>query len=301
MSRLDYMRNFVEVVDSGSITAAAERFDLTVAAVSKRLKALELELGTRLLTRNTRQMALTEAGHYYYQHCRGILDEVARVDQHLQDMQSKLSGSIRINMPMTYGKLRLGRWLLSFLREHPDIHIVTQLDDAYTDAARGEYDIVIRIGSLNDSGLIARKLDNVYLLPVSSPAYLQQHGEPKHPMELAGHTCLHYTNISIRDGWGFYDKAGNEFIPPIMGQASTPLCANNGEILRDAVLAGFGIAVLPDFEVVEHIERGELIRLLPDYHLQDFAVYAVYPSRQFLPEKTRALVEYLVKNLKGGA
>jgi DNA-binding transcriptional LysR family regulator len=288
------MSHFVAVVETGSITAAADRLELTVAAVSKRLKLLEADLGVRLLTRNTRQLALTEAGHYYYQHCREIQEEVSRVDQHLLAMQGRLSGSLRINMPMTYGKLRLSKWLIRFLQEYPDIHLTAHLDDAYTDAASGDYDVVIRIGVLEDSRLVARKLENVYLMPVAAPAYLQQHGTPQTPAELAQHQCLHYTNVSHREGWMFYDPSGTAHNVQIRGQ----LCANNGEILKQAAIAGMGIVLLPDFELIDSLENGELVRILPDYSAQTVSVYAVYPSRQFLPEKTRVLVEFLIHALQ---
>jgi DNA-binding transcriptional LysR family regulator len=288
------MSHFVAVVETGSITAAADRLELTVAAVSKRLKLLEADLGVRLLTRNTRQLALTEAGHYYYQHCREIQEEVSRVDQHLLAMQGRLSGSLRINMPMTYGKLRLSKWLIRFLQEYPDIHLTAHLDDAYTDAASGDYDVVIRIGVLEDSRLVARKLENVYLMPVAAPAYLQQHGTPQTPAELAQHQCLHYTNVSHREGWMFYDPSGAAHNVQIRGQ----LCANNGEILKQAAIAGMGIVLLPDFELIDSLENGELVRILPDYSAQTVSVYAVYPSRQFLPEKTRVLVEFLIHALQ---
>lgn len=294
MSRLESMSHFVAVVETGSITAAADRLELTVAAVSKRLKLLEADLGVRLLTRNTRQLALTEAGHYYYQHCREIQEEVSRVDQHLLAMQGRLSGSLRINMPMTYGKLRLSKWLIRFLQEYPDIHLTAHLDDAYTDAASGDYDVVIRIGVLEDSRLVARKLENVYLMPVAAPAYLQQHGTPQTPAELAQHQCLHYTNVSHREGWMFYDPSGAAHNVQIRGQ----LCANNGEILKQAAIAGMGIVLLPDFELIDSLENGELVRILPDYSAQMVSVYAVYPSRQFLPEKTRVLVEFLIHALQ---
>ncbi|MBO0614226.1 LysR family transcriptional regulator [Thiothrix fructosivorans] len=294
MSRLESMSHFVAVVETGSITAAADRLELTVAAVSKRLKLLEADLGVRLLTRNTRQLALTEAGHYYYQHCREIQEEVSRVDQHLLAMQGRLSGSLRINMPMTYGKLRLSKWLIRFLQEYPDIHLTAHLDDAYTDAASGDYDVVIRIGVLEDSRLVARKLENVYLMPVAAPAYLQQHGTPQTPAELAQHQCLHYTNVSHREGWMFYDPSGTAHNVQIRGQ----LCANNGEILKQAAIAGMGIVLLPDFELIDSLENGELVRILPDYSAQTVSVYAVYPSRQFLPEKTRVLVEFLIHALQ---
>lgn len=294
MSRLAYMANFVAVVDRGSITAAADQLELTVAAVSKRLKMLETELGVRLLTRNTRQLSLTEAGHYYYQHCREIQEEVNRVDQHLLAMQGKLSGELRINMPMTYGKVRLTKLLIRFLQQHPDIHLTAHLDDAYTDAASGDYDVVIRIGVLDDSRLVARKLENAYLLPVAAPAYLQTHGTPQTPAELAQHQCLHYTNVSHREGWTLYDQAGNANNVQIRGQ----LCANNGEVLKQAAIAGMGVALLPDFELIAALEKGELVRILPDYSAQTISVYAVYPSRQFLPEKTRVLVDFLISTLQ---
>ena len=294
MSRLESMSHFVAVVETGSITAAADRLELTVAAVSKRLKLLEADLGVRLLTRNTRQLALTEAGHYYYQHCREIQEEVSRVDQHLLAMQGTLSGSLRINMPMTYGKLRLSKWLIRFLQEYPDIHLTAHLDDAYTDAASGDYDVVIRIGVLEDSRLVARKLENVYLMPVAAPAYLQQHGTPQTPTELVQHQCLHYTNVSHREGWTFYDPSGTAHNVQIRGQ----LCANNGEMLKQAAIAGMGIVLLPDFELMDSLENGELVRILPTYSAQTVSVYAVYPSRQFLPEKTRALVDFLIHALQ---
>ncbi|WP_028489810.1 LysR family transcriptional regulator [Thiothrix lacustris] len=294
MSRLEYMGNFVAIVDGGSITAAADKLELTVAAVSKRLKMLETELGVRLLTRNTRQLSLTEAGQYYYQHCREIQEEVSRVDQHLLAMQGTLSGSLRINMPMTYGKVRLSHWLIRFLQQHPDIHLTAHLDDAYTDAANGNYDVVIRIGVLEDSRLVARKLENVYLMPVASPAYLQAQGMPQTPADLAHHQCLHYTNVSHREGWTFYDEVGKAHNVQIRGQ----LCANNGEVLKQAAIAGMGVVMLPDFELIDALEKGELVRILPEYSAQTISVYAVYPSRQFLPEKTRALVDFLMQSLQ---
>lgn len=296
MSRLDYMENFVAVVDTGSITAAADKLELTVAAVSKRLKILETHLGVRLLTRNTRQLALTEAGQYYYQHCREILEEVSRVDQHLLAMQGTLSGSLRINMPMTYGKVRLSKLLIRFLQQYPDIHLTAHLDDAYTDAASGDYDVVIRIGVLDDSRLIARRLENAQLLAVAAPAYLQRHGVPQTPLDLSKHQCLHYTNASLREGWTFHDQEGKAHNVQVSG----PFCANNGEVLKQAAVAGLGITLLPDFELADELKKGELAHILPEYFAQTVSVYAVYPSRQFLPEKTRALVEFLIQGVQEG-
>ena len=294
MSRLESMQNFVAVVDAGSITDAADKRGLTIAAVSKRLKMLETELGVRLLTRNTRQLAVTEAGQYYYQHCREILDEVGRVEQHLHAMQGKLSGALRLNMPMTYGKVRLTKLLLRFLQHHPAIQLTLHLDDALVDAASGEYDIVIRIGALDDSGLVARKLENAYLQVAASPAYLARYGTPQTPAELSQHRGLIYTNINQREGWTFFTADGK----PINVQLRGQFFANNGEVLKQAAIAGVGIAYLPDFEMEDALLSGELVRILPDYIAPSVTVYAVYPSRQFLPEKTRAVVDFLIHELQ---
>lgn len=288
------MQHFVTVVDAGSITAAADQLNLTVAAVSKRLKLLESALGVRLLTRNARQLALTEAGRYYYQHCREILEEMGRVEQHLHVMQGKLSGMLRLNMPMTYGKVRLGKLLPRFLQHHPDIQLTVHLDDAYVDAASGEYDVVVRIGALDDSRLVARKLEHVYLQAVAAPAYLAQHGTPRTPQELGQHKGLHYTNVSQRAGWSFSDRDGRAEVVHLHGI----LFANNGQILKDAALAGLGIAYLPDFEVEDALLSGGLVKLLTDYTTPALTVYALYPARQFLPAKTRALVDFLVHGVQ---
>lgn len=297
MSRLESMQNFVAVVEAGSITTAADKLGLTVAAVSKRLKVLEMELGTRLLTRTTRQLAVTEAGQYYYQHCCDILDEIGRVEQHLQAMQGKLSGVLRINMPMTYGKNRLVKLLLRFQQHHPDVQLILHLDDALVDVASGEYDVVIRIGEqLEGSGLVARKLENAYLQAVASPSYLAHYGTPQTPEQLLEHACLIYTNVSQRKGWQFFDAVGNVIQVSVQGR----FCANNGEVLKQAAIAGLGIAFLPDFESNDALMNGTLVRILPEYTSPSLAVYAVYPTRQFLPEKTRAVVAFLHHALQMG-
>jgi DNA-binding transcriptional LysR family regulator len=216
------------------------------------------------------------------------------VEQHLQAMQGKLSGALRINMPMTYGKVRLTKLLVRFLQQNPDIHLTAHLDDAYIDAASGDYDVVIRIGVLEDSRLIARKLENLYLIAVASPAYLERHGVPQTPADLPNHLCLHYTNVSHREGWRFYAADGQETNIQVQG----PLCANNGEVLKQAAVAGLGIAMLPDFEPQDELRNGTLVPILPGYHAAAVSVYAVYPSRQFLPEKTRAVVDFLVQALQ---
>ncbi len=293
MNNLLAIESFITVVESGSITAAAEKLSLTPAAVSKRLQLLERYLGTRLLTRNTRQMALTAAGDYYFHHNRSLLSEMERIDKHVQDMQGVLKGNLDINLPMTYGKNRLAPLLAQFLLQHPDIHLDTCLDDSMIDVSRGNYDLVVRIGELEDSALIARKLEDISLYLLAAPAYLDRHGYPQTPDDLARHNCLQYTNTDQRDGWRFYHRDGAQHRVRTRGSLSS----NNGEALKVAVLEGLGIALLPDFTLEGEIAAGTLVRLLPDFNAYPVSAYAVYPSRRYLPEKTRALINFLVASL----
>ena len=293
MNNLQAIESFIAVVESGSITAAAEQLSLTPAAISKRLQMLERHLGTRLLTRNTRQMALTEAGDYYFNHNRTLLSEMERIDKHVQDMQRVLKGNLDLNLPMTYGKNRLAPLLARFLLKHPDIQLDTRLDDSMIDVSRGNYDLVVRIGELEDSALVARKLEDISLHLVAAPAYLEQHGRPVIPEDLALHNCLQYTNTDQRDGWRLYDRAGIQYRVRTHGSLSS----NNGEALKMAVIEGLGIALLPDFTLEGEIERGTLVELLPEFNVHPISAYAVYPSRRYLPEKTRALINFLVDNL----
>lgn len=293
MNPLLTIENFIVIVEQGSITAAADKLEITPAAVSKRLQSLEQSLGTRLLTRNTRQIALTEAGEYYYHHNKSLLAEMERIDEHVQGMQRVLKGNLKLNLPMTYGKKRITQLLVMFLKLHPDIAINSSLDDAIIDVNRGDYDLVIRIGELEDSELVARKLEDISLLVVASPEYLAKHGIPQLPQDLSDHNCLNYTNSEQREFWRFYDKKGQMLRIKTSGSMS----CNNGEALKVATVQGLGISLIPDFALQPELEQGQLVQLLTDYRTQQLSAYAVYPSRQYLPEKTRALIHFLIANL----
>ena len=297
MNPLTTIENFITIVEQGSITAAADKLEITPAAVSKRLQLLEQNLGTRLLTRNTRQIALTEAGEYYYHHNKSLLAEMERIDEHVQGMQRVLKGNLKLNLPMTYGKKRLTHLLVDFLKLHPDITINSSLDDAIIDVNRGEYDLVIRIGDLEDSDLVARKLEDISLLVVASPDYLAKHGTPQHPDDLKDHNCLNYTNSEQREFWRFYNPQGEIIRIKTRGSLS----CNNGEALKIASLQGLGISMMPDFALQPELEQGTLVRLLTAYQTQRISAYAVYPSRQYLPEKTRALIHFLITNLNANS
>lgn len=293
MNPIINIENFIAIVETGSISAAAEKQQITPAASSKRLQQLEQSLGIRLLTRTTRSQAMTEAGAFYYRHQKQLLDEIERIEEHVQGMQQQLKGVLNINMPMTYGKIRLNALLIKFVEQNPDIRINCQLEDAFVDVNGGEFDLVVRIGELQDSELVARKLEAVKLMILASPEYLQRNGHPVHPRELKQHNCLHYTNLEQKDNWKFYDPDGSVYRIKTQGNFSS----NNGETLKQAALQGLGIAQIPDFAAEPEVLNGQLIPLLTDYITLDLYSYAVYPSRRYLPEKTRALIDFLRENL----
>ncbi len=294
MNTLQMIQNFIHIVEHESITAAAKDLVLTPAAVSKRLQLLEKNLGTRLFTRNTRKISLTEAGEYYYLHNKTLLAELERIDKYVQDMQGILKGQLKINLPMTYGKNRLSGIIVKFLKLHPDIQLTSNLEDTFTDVSSGEYDLVVRIGQLEDSELVARKLEDIQLLLVASPDYLKQHGTPQHPTQLTEHNCLQYTLVNRRDYWQFIDLQGN----PLRIKTRGNLSSNNGENLRLASESGLGISLLPEFTLTNEIESGKLIPLLTDYKTSTLTSYAIYPSRRYLPEKTRALINFFITHLQ---
>lgn len=293
MNPLSHIENFITIIENGSISSAAEKQDITPAAASKRLQQLEKNLGIRLLNRNTRQIAITEAGEYYYRHQKQLLAEIERIDEHVQGMQKQLKGNLNISMPMTYGKMRLTSLLVEFLRHHPDIQISCKFDDAYVDVNSGEFDLVVRIGNLQDSELVARKLEDVRLVIVASPDYLKQHGHPTHPNQLSQHNCLHYSNMDQREYWFFTDSSGHSLRVKTRGN----FASNNGETLKTAASGGLGIVGVPDFAMGDELERGELIELFPNFGTIPISAYAVYPSRRYLPEKTRSLIDFLRNKL----
>lgn len=289
MNPLVHIENFITIIECGSISSAAEKQDITPAAASKRLQQLEKNLGIRLLNRNTRQISVTEAGEYYYRHQKQLLAEIERIDAHVQGMQKQLKGNLNINMPMTYGKMRLTSLLVEFLHQHPDIRVSCQFDDAFVDVNSGEYDMVVRIGNLQDSELVARKLEDVRLVIVASPTYLKQQGHPTHPNQLSDHNCLHYTNMEQREYWFFTDPSGNSLRIKTRGNFTS----NNGETLKTAATGGLGIVGVPDFAIEDELEQGKLIELFPEFGTIPISAYAVYPSRRYLPEKTRSLIDFL--------
>lgn len=288
MDTIDGMRTYVAVVSEGSFSRAAERLDMSPQLVSKYVAQLEARLGARLLNRSTRRLSITEPGQAYYERCQDILAEIDEMENAVGDATAVARGTLRINAPMTFGTMHLSRAIAGYQHAQPDVGVDLTLDDRIVDIVSEGYDIAIRIGRLQESSLVARKLAPVRLVVCASPAYLEQRGVPDTPEDLKDHESLLYTLSSDPDRWRF--REGDELHDV---QVSGSFRVNNGDAIRLAALAGRGLALQPTFIVGEDIRAGRLQIVLEDYEVDPMGVYAVYAHRKYLSGKVRTFVDYL--------
>lgn len=292
MSHFDDLFWLVEVVEAGTLSAAAEKHNVTSAAVSKRLRLLEERLGVKLLVRTTRHLRTTEAGALYYQRGKALLEEFNELEENIASTSERLCGSIRINAPLSFGMKALMEPIHEFMQLYPQLHITLHLDDRFIDILNSDYDLVIRVGNLEDSSLVAQRIANVRLLCCAAPSYLAKHGTPQTPHDLLKHNCLVYQHSMPMHIWEFRQD-GEELRIPVHGN----LVANNGDILNQAAVLGQGIVYQPEFIAHATLESGELVEVLQDYAAFYVSAYAMYPTRHFLPMKIRRFIEFLQQRL----
>lgn len=295
MDRFENMNAFVRVVETGGISAAADRMDVAKSVVSRRLKELEEHLGVELFHRTTRQMNLTDSGRAFYQQSVRILADILEAEHATSQFHGALKGNLKVAVPLSFGLMHLGSAITAFLQTHPDIEFDLDFNDRQVDLLAEGFDLAIRIASLPDSSLIARRLASIQAVMCASPAYLERMGEPKSPEQLIKHRCLAYNLINNIDNWNIYDAAGQLIRTRIIPY----LKASNGEFLRDAAVDGLGIVLLPAFIVYREIERGALVPLLTEYHYTQLTAYAIYPQTRHLSQRVRAFVDFLSKRFEG--
>jgi DNA-binding transcriptional LysR family regulator len=291
--QLDDMRIFVATVDAHNFTAAAKRLALSKQFVSRRVMALEEALGVQLLIRNTRKLAVTELGQEFYERARRILGEVEDAEQAMSLRRAGPRGLLRVSAPMSFGMTHLSPLVASFLREHDEVRFDMELSDRTVDVVGEGFDMAIRIGTLPDSTLIAQKLVDVRMVVCCSPGYVRRRGAPVRPGELARHSCLSYGHGGAVS-WDFVVDGVLKGV-----EVRGPLRANNGEIVRDAAIAGLGIVRLPDFIVSHALGSGQLVRVLDEFLPSASTVYAVYPQHRQSSVSIRAFVEFLREGLRG--
>lgn len=288
------MKVFVAVIEAGSFAGAADRLGMSKAMASKYVSSLEDHLGTRLLNRTTRRLSVTESGSAFHQRCVQILADVAEAEQVAGHLSAAPRGTLKITMPLAFGQHRLGPLVADYVQRYPEVRLDLSLSDRRVDLVEEGFDLAVRIGALPESGLIARKLGSDRAVVCASPAYLQRHGAPKTPDELAGHSCLGYTYTNSGDEWRMHDPAGAERAVPIAGAIK----ADNGDMLRLAAISGAGLIFQPLFIVADDLAAGRLVQVLADYPSAELGIYALYPSRKHLSAKVRTFVDFLVERLQ---
>jgi DNA-binding transcriptional LysR family regulator len=288
MDRLNSMATFIEVVNGEGFSAAAEKMGLSRAQVSKSVMQLEEYLGTRLLNRTTRRISLTETGRIYYERCKTILADIEEIEAIASEQTAVPRGTITISAPTSFGVLHLKKAILEYIKQYPQVQFSLSLTDRFIDVVSEGFDLVVRIAELEDSSLIARRIAPCKRVFCASPEYLKQHGEPKVPQDLAIHHCLIYSNELKLDTWTLHGPDGVESV-----KINGPICADNGDILKEAAVAGLGVTLLPTFIVGSDLSKGKLQQVLVDYCPPEISIYAVFPSRRYLSAKVRTFIEFL--------
>lgn len=299
MDRFESLQTFVTVAQTGSLSRASERLKIAKSAVSRRLSELETHLATQLLSRTTRSLSLTEAGAEFLLSAERVLDALEQAESSASRRATELSGTLRITAPMSFGTLHLAPLMSRFVEQHPELKVDLSLNDSIVDLVHDGFDLAIRIRRATDSELIGRKIASIRHLLVASPAYLKKHGTPRVPRDLKAHQGLIYANADPKTYWQFRSPK-TQALMSVTGIRS-PLRINNGCALREAAIAGAGIAYLPDFIAYRAIKERKLRVLLKAYRRQPISMYAVYPSKRALSAKIRVFIDFLIAEFSGPA
>ncbi len=293
MDKFLEMKTFAAVVDGGSFVSAADTLDMSKPAVSRHVAELEQRLGVRLLQRTTRKLSLTDEGRVFYGRCKAVLADVEVAEDEITAKSIAVKGLIKINVPVSYGLLVLAPLWADFMSQYPDVELDITLSDRIVDLVEEGYDMAVRIAQLSNSSLVSRQLASTRTVLCASPAYLKKHGKPKHPSELTEHAVLSYSLLATGDQWNFEGPQGSVsvIVKPIMR-------TNSGDTCIAAARKHKGVVLQPCFMVNGHLQSGALVELMPSYRSIEFGIFAVYPTRQYVAPKVRALLEFLSKVLK---
>ncbi len=284
---------FTSVAESGNFTQAAKKLLISTAQVSRQVSELEQRLNTKLFYRTTRKVTLTEEGQLFYQQCRSILDGLEVAERSLTNRQSIPQGKIKISAPVTYGERHIIPLVNQFLLRYPQVEIQIQLSNQRIDLIEEGYDLAIRLGQLDDSSLIAKRISSRQHFVCAAPSYLKHNGKPESIFDLKQHNCL----LGSADVWSFKETDSGKGTGNKNVRVSGSLRCNSGLGLVDAALNGIGIVQLPEYYLQKHIEQGELEVLLGEYQREQEGIWALYPQNKFLASKVRLLIDFLAENL----
>jgi LysR family transcriptional regulator, regulator for bpeEF and oprC len=288
---------FVRVAERLSFVRAAADLGITQSGVSNAISRLEEQIGTRLLARTTRRVSLTEHGAAFFERCRQALAEIEEAELVLKDAQLKPSGNLRIDMPVSFGRLKVMPLLGAFQVQYPEIKLRVTFNNRYIDLVEEGVDISVRLGQLHDSSLIARRLSSTQFSVVGAPGYFAKHGKPKRIDDLAAHDCLAFTYLETRLArpWRFIDRGVEKTYTP-----QGTMSFSDGAAVCDAAVAGYGLAQLQGYFADALIASGSLDAVLEKFKPEPESVWLVYPQTRHLSPKVRVFVDFMAAQFKGG-
>lgn len=286
MTAITDLEIFARVARTGNMSAAGREMGLSPAVVSKRVSLLEERLGTRLFQRTTRQLTLTETGEGYFKRVVDILSLIAEAEDFVSRRNTKPRGVLKVTAPTAFSRLHIAPYLPQFLAKYPEIELDFHLTDSYVDIIREGFDLAVRIGELRDSSLVQRKLAADRRVICASPKYIETFGEPANLADLDFHNCL---SAGAQDFWRLQGPDGQHQL-----KVKGNIRSNSLEFVREALLAGLGVGLRSTWDIGPELASGALKVVLPDYTGSDtVAIHAVYPCRDFMPEKVNVFIEFL--------
>lgn len=288
MDRIDGLRTLVSVVEAGSFTAASDRLGISKKLASKYLAELEAQVGARLLNRTTRSLSLTSAGQRFLPRAVALIESYDEMLADVRETDRGLVGTLRVAAPVTFGELYLHEALSAFRDRHTELVIDLRLNDRFVDLAAEGFDVAIRVGALDDSALMARRLTKTELIVVGAPGYLSAEGRPKHPSDLAKHCCIRDSNLRAGQSWPF-EISGTMRRHAVAGG----FMVNSATAVRLSVLRGDGLGLCPSFAVIKDIDAGRLERVLADFPSSVLEIHAVFNEARHLPARTRSAINFL--------
>ncbi len=280
---------FARVARTGNMSAAGREMGLSPAVVSKRISLLEERLGARLFQRTTRQLTLTETGEGYFRRVIDILSLISEADDFVSRRNTNPRGQLKVTAPTSFSRFHLAPYLPEFLQTYPEIQLDLHLTDNFVDIIRDGFDLAIRIGELQDSSLVARKLSPDTRVIVAAPSYLEKHGTPKSLKDLDDHNCL---SAGAQESWSLEGPSGPQEV-----RVKGNIRSNSADLIREALIGGLGLGLRGTWEIGPELRAGKLKVVLPQYRgSTKMAIFAVYPSRDFMPAKVDVFLDFLGKH-----
>ncbi len=283
---------FARVVEARSFTSAARGLGTTTSAVSKRIARLEERLGVRLVERTTRRVQPTDAGVAFYERCARILAEIDDAEIAVAHLAHEPRGTLRASVPVIFGELHIAPLIADFTSRYPEVRLDLSLSDRHVSLLEEGFDMAVRISAMHDSSLVAKKLASVATVVVGSPSYLRRYGTPKTLEDLARHECIRYSLVTGQRDWRFRVRGKDVSIP-----VRSRVLMNHGGAIREAAIAGMGLARLPSFAVAPALRDGKLVSVLDDHALSELGVFAVYPAGKQPRPTVRAFTDFLSTKL----